>query len=125
MKHDASMLIRSGPTVRTESRFVRYIHQILTYWPPFLRLARSSQNATSRKDNCMPELEIPTDEEVLAALGTSDAGLTPSQLLAVLEVDHTRENVIRAIQRVLDRGKVYLTDGARLVPAQIEELAAA
>jgi hypothetical protein len=74
----------------------------------------------------MPDLpEIPTDTEVLEALAASDNGLTPSELMAVLEVDHTRDNIIRAIQRVLDRGKVCLSDGARLVPTPIDELVAA
>ena len=72
----------------------------------------------------MPDLpEIPTDDEVLAALEGSEGGLTPSELIAVFHADHTRENIIRAIQRVLDRGKVQLSDGAKLVLAPIKEMA--
>ena len=69
--------------------------------------------------------EIPTDEEVLAALEASDGGLTPSQLIAALEADHSRDNIIRAIQRVMDRGKVRLSDGARMIPTPVDELAIA
>lgn len=74
----------------------------------------------------MPDLpEIPDDEEVLAALKASENGLTARQLVAVLEADHTQDNIIRAIQRVLDRGKVCLSDGARLVPTPVYEPVAA
>lgn len=69
--------------------------------------------------------EIPTDDEVLDALRASDGGLTPSALMQALEIDHTPENIIRAIQRVLDRNKVRLSDGAKLIPTEIDELALA
>jgi hypothetical protein len=126
MKHDHSMLSGYEPTARTESRFVRYLHPILMYAAQALRLARSSQSVDVRKERCMADLpEIPTDEEVLAALEASDGGLTPSQLMAVLEAEHSRDNIIRAIQRVMDRGKVRLSDGARMIPTPVDELAIA
>ena len=63
--------------------------------------------------------EIPTDEEVLAIIQAVEGGVTPSVLLRELvEAGHTRENTIRAIQRVFDRGLVDLADGGRLVEAQ-------
>lgn len=126
MKHDQSMRVPSEPSVRTESPFVRFIHPILTYWANFLRLARSSRDVDLRKDECMATSpEIPTDDEVLDALRASDGGLTPSALMQALEIDHTPENIIRAIQRVLDRNKVRLSDGAKLIPTEIDELALA
>jgi hypothetical protein len=65
--------------------------------------------------------EIPTDDEVLAAINAANGGLTPSELMAVLETEHTRANIIRAIQRVLDRGKVCLSDDSKLVAANVDE----
>lgn len=124
MKHDRSMLLRRQPAIQPESQFARYLHRILTYGAKLLRLARSPQDAKPRKENGMADLpEIPTDEDVLAALEMTPGGLTPTELMAVLEPDHTRDNIIRAIQRVLDRGKVHLSDGAKLVPATVHELA--
>jgi len=121
MKHDHSMLTGGDLAVRTESRFVRYFHQIFAYGAQILRLARSRQDPHLRKESSMPDFpEIPTDDEVLAALGASDDGLTPTELMGALEPDHTRDNIIRAIQRVLDRGKVHLTDDAKLVASVVE-----
>lgn len=125
MKHDRSMLMGRELAVRTDSPFVRYLYSILMYWAKFLRLAWSSQTANSGKESRMADLnEIPTDDEVLDALRASADGLTPTALMDVLEAsDHTRENIIRAIQRVLDRNKVCLSDGAKLVPTEVNELA--
>lgn len=65
--------------------------------------------------------EIPTDEEVLAVIQASGDGLTPTSLMQALEAqDHSPENIIRAIQRVLDRGTVHLSDDAKLVAAEVE-----
>ena len=70
----------------------------------------------------MPDLEIPTDEEVLAALQTSAEGLAPTALIQALQAQgHTEENIIRAIQRVFDRNKVCLSEGAKLVPTPAVE----
>lgn len=64
----------------------------------------------------------PTDNEVLSALDAVDGGLKPTQLLQALRAaDYEDEDIIRAIQRVFDRGLVELGDGAKLVRA--EELA--
>jgi hypothetical protein len=72
------------------------------------------------------QFEIPTDEEVLAALATGSEGLSPSELIQALEAQgHTEENIIRAIQRVFDRNKVSLSEGAKLVPTAVYELALA
>ena len=66
--------------------------------------------------------EIPTDDEVLDALRATADGLTPTALMQALEASgHTSDNIVSAIQRVLDRNKVCLSDGARLVPTQIDE----
>lgn len=66
--------------------------------------------------------EIPTDEEVLAALETTVDGLTPTALMDALRAEgHSDENIIRAIQRVFDRNKVSLSEGARLVPTSVNE----
>jgi hypothetical protein len=65
--------------------------------------------------------EIPTDAEVLAALQANPEGLTPTALIQALQAqDHSAENIIRAIQRVLDRGTVHLSDDAKLVVAEVE-----
>lgn len=121
MKHDRRMLAHQGLNIRTESPFVRSFEALCTAFANLLRLARSPQGVEPVKGKCMADPEIPTDEEVLAALEATAGGLTPSELMAVLEVDHTRDNIIRAIQRVLDRGKVCLSDGAKLVPAHVDE----
>ena len=66
--------------------------------------------------------EIPTDEQVLAALQGTDEGLTPTELIQALRDDgHTEENIIRAIQRVFDRNKVSLSEDAKLVPTPVGE----
>jgi hypothetical protein len=66
--------------------------------------------------------EIPTDDDVIAALQLSADGLTPSALIHALQADgHTEENIIRAIQRVFDRNKVCLSEGAKLVPTPVVE----
>ncbi|MFL6725272.1 MAG: hypothetical protein ACJ8FS_02010 [Sphingomicrobium sp.] len=123
MKHDQGMLKKRELTVRTESPFVRSLHMILMYWAKILRLARSSQTAQLRKDTCMVDHdEIPTDDEVLDAIRSTAEGLTPTALMDALEASgHTQDNIIRAIQRVLDRNKVCLADGARLVPTRVKE----
>ncbi|MEA3001181.1 MAG: hypothetical protein QOK17_3014 [Sphingomonadales bacterium] len=62
--------------------------------------------------------EIPTDDEVLAAIGRNTEGQGPSEVLNILmRGGHTRANSQRAIQRVLDRGKVNYTTALRLVLA--------
>jgi hypothetical protein len=123
MMHEGAFPKTPNRTTRTESPFVRYFERLWALFANSLRLARSSQNANPGKEHCMPEQqEIPTDEEVLAALATNPEGLTPTALMAALEAqEHTRENIIRAIQRVLDRGKVCLSDDAKLVPAKVDE----
>lgn len=64
--------------------------------------------------------EIPTDDQVLDVLRQTAKGLTPTELLEVLQREHhSRANIIRAIQRVFDRGLVDLSDGARLVEAKV------
>lgn len=93
------------------------------YAAQFLRRARSSQSTNVQKERSMDE--IPTDDEVLDALRASEDGLTPTALLQALAAEHTPENIIRAIQRVLDRNKVFLSDGAKLVPAPVDEPALA
>lgn len=69
--------------------------------------------------------EIPTDAEVIAALQSCEGGLRPSDLVSRLEeAGHTKENVVRAMQRVLDRGKASLSDGGRFVAAEAAKQAA-
>ena len=67
--------------------------------------------------------EIPTDDEVLAALEGNPEGLTPSALLEALGNDHSSDDIIRALQRVLDRGKVHLSDDAKLLATNVGEMA--
>lgn len=70
--------------------------------------------------------EIPTDEEVLAAVGLEAEGKSPSEVLSILLAgNHTRANAQRAIQRVLDRGKIKYNTALRLaVVVENEKLAA-
>lgn len=122
MKHDRHMLAHPGFNNRTESPFVRSLEALCTTLTRFLRPARSSLDANPRKEKCMADPEIPTDEEVLAVLQTSADGLTPSALIQALQVEgHTEENIIRAIQRVFDRNKACLSEGAKLVPTPVVE----
>lgn len=60
----------------------------------------------------------PTDEQILKIIEESDNGITPRQIFKELESQFDKSNVIHAIQRVLDRGLVELSDGARLVCKQ-------
>lgn len=111
MKHDHSMLVEREIPVRTESRFVRYIHHILTYWPDFLRLARSSQNATPRKETCMPDLpEIPNDDQVVSALAKLNGGRATALELcqALVAEGHPVLQSQLAIQRAADRGRIEI-----------------
>lgn len=122
MKLGRTSSMQTGSGGRTESPFVRYLHQILMYGAEFLRPAQPPRNASPGKENCMPDQpEIPTDAEVLAALQANPEGLTPTALIQALQAqDHSAENIIRAIQRVLDRGTVHLSDDAKLVVAEVE-----
>lgn len=122
MKHDQNMLLGRELVVRTEPWFVRYAHQILRYGAQLLRPSQLQEADQPERRNMPDLLEIPDDEEVLAALQESADGLTPTALIRALEArDHTPENVISAIQRVLDRGKVHLSDDAKLIVATLEE----
>src|SRR4051794_11588046 len=104
MKHGQGMLTDRRINHRTESLFVRCLYPILIYATQLLWRARASQSANVQKERYMDE--IPTDDEVLDALRASEDGLTPTALLQALGAEHTAENIIRAIQRVLDRNKV-------------------
>ena len=69
--------------------------------------------------------EVPSDGEILGVIDGAECGLTPGEIFQALEAEHSRENIIRGIQRVLDRGLVELTDGARLIRCkEHEDLAA-
>ena len=69
--------------------------------------------------------EIPTDAEVIQELSSTDEGLRPSELVERLEASgHSYENVVRAVQRVLDRGKAVLGDGGRFIAVEGLEVAA-
>lgn len=68
--------------------------------------------------------EIPTDDEVLAAVGDEPEGKNPSEVLKILlDQEHSRANVQRAIQRVLDRGKVQYNASLRLVTEKQKQAA--
>lgn len=70
--------------------------------------------------------EIPTDDEVLSELLSQNDGLRPSELVERLQAkEHTYEDIVRAVQRVLDRGKAELRDGGRFVAVVEEEQQAA
>jgi hypothetical protein len=68
----------------------------------------------------------PSDLEVLTVIRTSQEGISPSALLqALCDQGHSRDNTIKAIQRVFDRGLVDLVDGAKLVESKDDTQAAA
>ena len=61
----------------------------------------------------------PSDAEVLAALDAAESGLRPTELLDALRAaDYAVDDIIKAIQRVFDRGLVELGNGAKLVRAK-------
>lgn len=69
--------------------------------------------------------EIPSDAEILDAIREKEEGMTPSEIFTALEANHSLDNIIRGIQRVLDRGLVGLSDGARLILCtEYEDMAA-
>lgn len=60
--------------------------------------------------------EIPTDQEIWEALESKNEGLTPSELVAALKnKGHELSAIVKAVQRVFDRGTVSLVGGGRLV----------
>jgi len=60
--------------------------------------------------------EIPTDQEIWEALDSKSEGLTPNELVAALENNgHELSAIVKAVQRVFDRGTVCLVGGGRLV----------
>ena len=62
----------------------------------------------------------PKDPEVLAKLASVPGGLTPRELMDALVADgHSADNVVRAIQRVFDRGLLELGAGAKLVKVPV------
>ena len=59
----------------------------------------------------------PSDAEVLQVIQGAGGSIAPDELLDRLcELEYTRDNVIKAIQRVFDRGYVKLTESAELEP---------
>lgn len=61
----------------------------------------------------------PQDQEILDLLNASPKGLTPSEIIdTFIRQDHTFEEVIEALQRVIERGLVEIASGARLVAFQ-------
>lgn len=72
-----------------------------------------------------PMDEIPTDDEVLKAIGHESEGKGPSEVLSLLIGEgHTRANSQRAIQRVLDRGKVQYSKALKLMIVSDHAIAA-
>lgn len=66
--------------------------------------------------------DIPTDAEVVDAIGTDPLGKSASDVLQVLLAGgHTRANSQRAIQRVLDRGKVQYNRALNLTVVPVEQ----
>ena len=60
--------------------------------------------------------EIPTDQEIWDALDSKDGGLTPNELVdALVAKGHEFADIVKAVQRVFDRGTVLLVGGGRLV----------
>jgi methanogenic corrinoid protein MtbC1 len=68
--------------------------------------------------------EVPSDEQVMEALASKPDGLTPDEIISYFESDHELSNIIEAIQRVLDRGKVVLGRGGCLQSRQALQAAA-
>ncbi len=69
--------------------------------------------------------EIPTDEEVIAVIAERGE-IDPQELIArLVGANHSQENVISAIQRVFDRGKVDLSSGLKLSVAHQYDAVAA
>lgn len=64
--------------------------------------------------------EIPSDQEIWDALDSKDEGLTPKELVSALQANgHEFSDIVKAIQRVFDRGTVKLVGGGRLVTDRI------
>jgi hypothetical protein len=64
--------------------------------------------------------EIPTDQEIWDALDSKDGGLTPNELVDALESQgHEFSDIVKAVQRVFDRGTVRLVGGGRLVTDRV------
>ena len=69
--------------------------------------------------------EVPTDDEVMAIVGATEDGIDAASLVDQLVAGaHTRRNSQRAVQRALDRGKIDLGRGLRLVIAHHHAVAA-
>lgn len=60
--------------------------------------------------------EIPSDEQVIAAIdGGGGAVKAPLLIKALIEEGYVEEDVVRAIQRTMERGKIALGAGLQLV----------
>jgi len=57
----------------------------------------------------------PKDEEILDVLRKHDDGLSADELIRFLLASHDEQQIIEALQRVLERGKVDFSPDALLV----------
>ena len=58
----------------------------------------------------------PSDETILAIIG---ARIDPDDLIAQLRAEHDINNVIEALQRAIERGKITLDSDGMVVTAQV------
>lgn len=60
--------------------------------------------------------EIPSDDQVIGAIQDGGGSVKAPELMgALIRQGYTEDEVVRAIQRTLDRGKVSLGKGLELV----------
>lgn len=67
------------------------------------------------------QIEIPSDEEVLAVLKALGERVSARELCdALVAADHPRDRSQLAIQRAAERGKIAINDDLTLSPAELE-----
>lgn len=71
----------------------------------------------------MPQDTPPTDAEVLAAIAAAGAEIEPAQLISALCESHEPENVIEALQRAIERGKIALSPEGMILARVMAEAA--
>lgn len=122
MKHDRTMLTIRKPSPTTEFRFIRYIWPVLTNWFEDLWLARSPRNALREGSNGMPDqIEVPSDEQVIAALHELHGAANARALCArLMEKGHGRLASQLAIQRTAERGKITMRDDWTFSAVELE-----
>ena len=60
----------------------------------------------------------PLDTEVLSVIETGGRAMDPQALITALSADHSLSNVIEALQRAIERGKITLDADGMVVAAR-------